>query len=167
MKVRNLTDLFIHQLTTVHNAETLQAKSLPRMAERARNKHLKSVLNGHCAETERHITRIHEVMDILGLQHKPGPVPAMEGLLADGENLQDDIADDRAVDATLIAAAQKIEHYEIACYGTLIALARALGYDNAVVILKETLEEEKNTDVMLTHIATDEGVNRMALKRAA
>ena len=167
MKVRNLTDLFIHQLTNIHDAERQLARALPRMAERAHNAHLKKTLQEHCQQTERHITRIGEVLDILGLQPKPLACAAMQGLIGESDDLLHDIADDRAVDATLIAAAQKIEHYEIACYGTLIALARTLGYDNAVIILKETLEEEKNADVMLTHIATDEGINKQAARKAA
>jgi ferritin-like metal-binding protein YciE len=167
MKVRNLTDLFIHELNNMHNAEQQLFKALPGMIARARDKSLKAIFEEHLAETERHASRILEVMDILGLTPKSERVcAAMQGLIEEGRTILSDVADNRAVDAALIAAAQKIEHYEIAAYGTLIAIARTLGYDNAVIILKETLDEEKHADEMLTHFAVDEGVNQQARKAA-
>ena len=92
---------------------------------------------------------------------------AMQGLVAEAKELLEEDADPQVMDAALIVAAQKVEHYEIATYGTLIALARTLGYDNAVVILKETLVEEKICDELLTHLAMDEGINEQALKKTA
>lgn len=167
MKVRNLTDLFIHELNDMYGAEHQLIAALPKMAEAARSPDLKKAFGNHGIETEHHVTRIGEIMDILGLPKKVHICKAMAGLIEEGETMIRDAGDDRAVDAALIAAAQKIEHYEIASYGTLIALARTLGYDNAVIILKETLEEEKSADENLTHLAMDEGINQKAMKKAA
>jgi ferritin-like metal-binding protein YciE len=167
MKIRNLTDLFIHELRDIYNAEHQLREALPEMAKLARNADLKKAFEQHNLETQRHVTRIEEFFDILGLPKKRETCKAMAGLLAEGRVIIDDAGDDRAIDSALIAAAQKIEHYEIASYGTLIALARTLGYDNAVVLLKETLMEEKDADEKLTHLATDEGINQKAVKKAA
>lgn len=166
MKVRNLTDLFIHELTDIYGAEHQLLEALPKMSAAAKSHDLKKAFDDHRMETERHVSRIGEVMDILGLPKKAVTCQAMEGLIDEGTTMIKDARDDRAIDAALIAAAQKVEHYEIASYGTLIAVARTLGYDNAVVILKETLEEEKNCDELLTHLAM-EGINQSALKKAA
>lgn len=166
MRVRNLTDLFIHELLDMHNAETQLLEALNIMKESAGNKDLKRVFNEHELETAHHVTRIQEILDILGLQTRKMPCRAIEGLLKDWKMLMSEAGDDRAKDAALIATAQKIEHHEIASYGTLIALARTLGYDNAVVILKQTLEEERGADEKLTELAVG-GINNEAIKRAA
>lgn len=167
MKVRNLTDLFIHELMDIYSAEHQLTQALPKMAANARNKDLKKAFENHLQETQYQALRIEQVLDILGLTKKAGTCKAMKGLIEEGQAIINDAGDDRAIDAALIAAAQKVEHYEIASYGTLIALARALGYDNAVVILKESIEEEKKADEMLTHLATETGINADAMKRAA
>lgn len=167
MKIRNLTDLFIHELMDMHSAENLLLDALKKMKETARNKDLKRAFETHELETAHHVTRIQEILDILGLTRKDVTCRAIESLIKESEAITKDAADDRALDAALIAVAQKIEHHEIASYGTLIALARTLGYDNAVVILKQTLEEERECDSKLTHLAVDDGINREALKRAA
>jgi len=167
MKVRNLTDLFIHELNDMYSAEHQLLKALPKMSAASKSPDLKKSFDNHEVETQHHVTRIEEVMDILGLPKKAETCKAMQGLIEEGQAMIKDAGDDRAVDAALIAVAQKVEHYEMASYGTLIALARTLGYDNAVIILKETLEEEKKCDELLTHLAMDEGINQQAMKKAA
>ena len=166
MKLKNLTDLFISELRDMYNAEQQLTKALPKMAAAAKDADLKKAFESHLQETERHVTRITEVMDILGLDKKSDACEAMQGLIKEGEKIIAEAADDRAINAGLIAAAQKVEHYEIASYGTLIALARELGYDNAVVILKETIAEEKTADEKLTALA-EGGINHNAVKKAA
>lgn len=166
MKVRNLTDLFIHELMDIFSAEHQLTDALPKMAARARDASLKKAFETHAIETQRHITRIQEILDILGLQGKADTCHAMKGLIEESNTMISDVADNRAIDAALITVAQKIEHYEIASYGTLIALARTLGYDNAVQLMKETIAEERETDETLTRLAT-EGLNVQALKKAA
>lgn len=166
MRVRNLTDLFIHELLDMHNAEMQLTEALTEMKNAARHKDLKRTFEEHELETAHHVTRIQEILDILGLPSRKMPCRTIEGLLKDWRMLMSEAGDDRAKDAALIAIAQKIEHHEIACYGTLIALARTLGYDNAVVILKQTLEEERHCDEKLTELALG-GINTEALKRAA
>ncbi|HEY8963406.1 MAG TPA: DUF892 family protein [Alphaproteobacteria bacterium] len=166
MKVKNLTDLFIAELRDMYNGEVQLIKALPKMATAAKDPKLKKAFEDHLMETEHHVSRIEEVFDILGLEKKSETCEAMQGLVKEGEEIIKDAGDDRAINAALIAAAQKVEHYEIASYGTLIALARELGYDNAVIILKQTLEEEKGADEKLTDLAMG-GINEAAMKKAA
>jgi ferritin-like metal-binding protein YciE len=167
MKVRNLTDLFLHELIEIYSAEHHLRDALPAMEKIARHADLKKSFHAHAIETEHQISRIEQILDILGLDRKKSACKAMKGLIEDGQSMIHDASDDRAADAALIATAQKIEHYEIASYGTLIALARTLGYDNAVVILKESMDEERSSDETLTRLAMDEGINREALKKVA
>jgi len=166
MRLKNLTDLFLYELRTMHDAENQLLKALPQMTDAARDAGLKKAFETHLQETAHHVSRIGEIFDILGLDKKGEPCKAIAGLIAESREMIRDAGDDRAINAALIASAQKIEHYEIASYGTLIALARELGYDNAVVILKQTIEEEKTADEKLTALA-EGGINHEALKKAA
>ena len=166
MKVRNLTDLFFTELRDIYSAEHQLTTALPKMAGAAKDPALKKAFESHLMETEHHITRIEEILDILGMDRKKEACKAMQGLIEESEHIIRDAEDDRAINAALIAAAQKIEHYEIASYGTLIALARQLGYDNAVHLLKQTVEEEKAADEKLTELAQG-GINKDAMKKAA
>ena len=166
MKLKNLTDLFIFELRGMHDAENQLIEALPKMAQAARDPNLKKAFENHLQETAHHVSRIDEILDILGLPHQDEPNAPMKALIAQGAEVIRDAGDDRAINAALIAAAQKVEHFEIASYGTLIALARELGYDNAVVILKQTIEEEKAADEKLTDLAQS-GINHDALKKAA
>lgn len=166
MKVKNLTDLFLAELRDMYSAENQLMEALPKMASAAKDEKLKKAFENHLIETQHQISRIEEVLDILGLEKKSETCKAMKGLIEEGESMIKDAGDDRAINAGLIAIAQKVEHYEIASYGTLVALARELGYDNAVHLLKETLAEEKGADEKLTELA-EGGINEAALKKAA
>lgn len=148
-----LDDLFIHELKDIYNAEKQITKALPKMAKAAQSDELRAGFEEHLAQTERHIERLETIFSALG--ESPGRVKCagMEGLLKEGDELLKDKLTDDVRDAGMIAAAQKVEHYEIAAYGTLCAYARQLGKDDALSLLEETLEEEKETDRKLTELA--------------
>jgi ferritin-like metal-binding protein YciE len=123
---------------------------------------LSEAFTKHLAETKNHVVRIGKVFESLELTPRAKKCPAMEGLLKEADELAEDYADSSALDAALITAAQKVEHYEIATYGTMRAFAKRLGHEDAVKLLTETLEEEGHADQTLTEIATG-GVNQMAV----
>lgn len=154
MNIKTLNDLFIHTLSDTYSAEKQMLKALPKLAEAAESKELKDAFLKHEKETERQIERLESVVDntsnvkIVDMKCK-----AMEGLVKEGQEIIDEIDKGPVRDAGLICAAQKVEHYEIAGYGTLCALAANLGYTEAKKLLGDTLEEEKATDKKLTMLA--------------
>lgn len=156
-----LHHLFVDQLRDILWAEKELVKALPKMAKAAQDPELKEAFTSHLAETKNHVTRLGEIFKILGLSARAKKCPAMEGLLKEGDELADEYADSSALDAALIAAAQKVEHYEIASYGTLRAFAGRLGHEDVVKLLTATIDEEGNADHTLTKIATG-GVNQTA-----
>src|SRR5262245_49550697 len=143
---KTLTDLFYDQLQDAYNAETQLTKALPKMAKAANSPELRAGFEQHLNETKNQITRLERVCQQLGCKTGGNTCEAMEGLVAEGEEVMKLGLDKDAQDAGLIAAAQKVEHYEIALYGTLCAFAKQLGHTDAASILHETLEEEKRTD---------------------
>lgn len=157
-----LHDLFVDQLRDILWAEKELVKALPKMAKAAKDSKLSEAFTKHLAETKNHVVRLGKVFESLGLSARAKKCPAMEGLLKEGDELAEEYADSAALDAALITAAQKVEHYEIASYGTMRAFAKRLGYEEAVKLLTETLEEEGHADQTLTKIATG-GVNQMAV----
>lgn len=161
MKIHNLNDLFIAELRDIYSAEKQITEALPKMIKACKDAKLEKAFSDHLRETEKQILRIEEVMEILSLEKKSEKCKAMAGLLEEGEKLIKDAKDDEVINAALVMAAQKVEHYEIASYGTLIELARNLGYDNAILLFKETLDEEKGADSKLTTLAQG-GLNRQA-----
>lgn len=161
-KLKSLEDLFIHELKDIYSAEKQLVKALPKMAKAATNESLKAAFEEHLSETEEHVTRIEQVMENLKGSPKGKVCKAMEGLIAEGEETIKEDAEPAVKDAALIIAAQKVEHYEISAYGSVRALAEALGYDDAVEILSTTLEEESATDESLTALA--EEINAQALE---
>lgn len=156
-----LHHLFVDQLRDILWAEKELVKALPKMAKAANDKKLGDAFTKHHAETKNQVVRLGKVFEILGLAPRAKKCPAMAGLLEEADELAEDYADSSALDAALITAAQKVEHYEIASYGTLRAFAKRLGYDDAVALLTETIEEEGHADATLTEIATG-GVNQTA-----
>ncbi len=148
-----LKNLFVDQLRDILWAEKHLVKALPKMAKAARDKKLQTAFTNHLAETQNQIVRIGEIFAGLGLAARAKKCPAMAGLLEEADELAEDYQDSSALDAALIAAAQKVEHYEIATYGTLRAFAECLGLTDAVELLAATLEEESNADELLTEIA--------------
>jgi ferritin-like metal-binding protein YciE len=156
-----LHELFLDQLADILNAEQQLTKALPRMAEAANSVELTAAFESHLAETENHITRLEEVFTSLEAPVNNKKCKAMEGLLQEGREMMAEMEGSPALDAALIAAAQKVEHYEIASYGTVCAWAEHMGHDEAVQLLTATLDEEKAADEKLTAIAQS-GVNASA-----
>jgi ferritin-like metal-binding protein YciE len=157
-----LHDLFVDQLRDILWAEKQLVKALPKMAKAANDQKLGDAITHHLAETKNHVVRLEDVFKSIGVAPRAKKCPAMEGLLKEGDELAEEYADSTALDAALISAAQKVEHYEIATYGTLRAFAQRLGYADAVKLLTATIEEEGNADHKLTEIAMG-GVNQMAV----
>jgi ferritin-like metal-binding protein YciE len=156
MAVKTLEDLFVHALSDMYSGEKQLTKALPKMAKAAANQKLANAFVTHLAETEGQVQRIDQVAEVLGIKLKRIKCAAMEGLVEEGKEAIDEVEEGPVRDAALINAAQKVEHYEIASYGTLCALGRQLGYTEAVNLLQETLAEEKATDEKLSILAEGE-----------
>ncbi|PYD94666.1 ferritin-like domain-containing protein [Pseudomonas putida] len=158
---KTVEDLFIHELSDVYSAEKQITKALPRLARAATNPLLADAFTSHLAETQGQIERIDQLVESAGLKLKRMKCVAMEGLVEESKELLDEIEKGAVLDAALIGACQKVEHYEIASYGTLIAMAKHLGMEEAVSLLGDTLAEEKAADDKLSAIA-EEGGNQAA-----
>lgn len=165
MSVKTIEELFVHELSDIYSAEKQLTKALPRLARAADHPALAEGFTNHLAETQGQIERIDQIVEILDIRLKRIKCAAMEGLIEEGKEVIDSIEAGPLRDAALIGGAQKVEHYEIAAYGTLAALAKQLGYDQALPLLLETLEEEKATDVKLTRLA-EQGGNQRAAREA-
>jgi len=151
--IETLDDLFVHQLRDIHYAERKILKNLPDMIERANNLQLKNDLAAHFLQTQRQIERLEMIFKLLDTRVTTVTCPAIDGIIQEAEDVIGKAADFDAQDAALVAAAQTIEHYEIARYGTLVAWARQLGRYDCVRLLRQTLEEEKTADQNLTAVA--------------
>jgi ferritin-like metal-binding protein YciE len=152
-RLNTLNDLLIHDLKDLYSAETQLLEALPRMAEAANSDELQEEFTHHLGETRTHVKRIEAVLTQLGSDTGGITCKAMQGLIAEGQEIIEEQADEAVKDAALIAAAQKVEHFEIAAYGTVRTYAELLGYDDIVQVLQETLEEEGSTDETLTEVA--------------
>jgi ferritin-like metal-binding protein YciE len=166
MAEKTLDTLFHDTLRDIYYAERKILKSLPRMARAAHAPELKAAFEKHEAETEGQIERLQQVFDIIGKAPRGKTCDAIEGILAEGEEIMEEYKDNPALDAGLLAAAQAVEHYEITRYGTLKRWATVLGLEDAARLLAETLAEESKTDEDLTGIA-DAAVNAEAMHPAA
>ncbi|GJD53426.1 Protein YciF [Methylobacterium crusticola] len=153
MPGKNLKALFVHQLKDTYFAENAILKALPKMAEAARSDDLRGALGVHLQETREQVKRLDQVFRIVGEKPEGVTCKAIQGIIAEGEEVMQDFAGSDALDAGLIAAAQAVEHYEITRYGTLLAWARQLGLGEAESLIKETLVEEENTDEILSELA--------------
>jgi len=157
-----LNKLFMDELKDMYWAEKHLVKALQKMAKNATSDELRQAFENHTQQTEEHVNRLEQVFEMCGQKARAVKCEAMEGLIAEAETLMEETEKGTMVrDAALISAAQKAEHYEIASYGTLRTLAGHLGYDQAVSLLEATLNEEKETDVLLTKTAESQ-VNEMA-----
>jgi ferritin-like metal-binding protein YciE len=156
MKNAHLHDLFIDELRDILGAEKQLLKGLKKMASAASGESLKAAFEEHYAQTEEQINRLKGVFQSLGLLARSKKCKAMVGLLEEADEIIEDFEDDPALDAALIAAAQKVEHYEIASYGCLVTYAELMEHTEAMSLLEETLNEEKETDSKLTQIALSE-----------
>lgn len=160
-KVKSLQDLFLDELKDMYNAETQITRALPKMAKKANSEELKDALEAHLTETQNQIERLEKVFKEIDETVKGKTCNGIKGIIEEGTEIMDETSEDGARDAGIISAAQKVEHYEIASYGTLITFAKTLGFNKAADLLNETLEEEKKADVKLSKIATS-GVNQEA-----
>jgi len=153
MELKDLEDLLKEDLKDVLNAENQITKALPKMIKKASHEELKAAFEAHLEETKEQISRLEQVMESLGMPARGKTCKAMQGIIEEGkEVMEEDMADD-VMDAALIGAAQKVEHYEIATYGTLCTYAELLGLKDVKKLLGQTLEEEKQTDSKLTELA--------------
>jgi ferritin-like metal-binding protein YciE len=153
MKRQTLHDLFVDQLRDAYDAEKQLVKALPKMAKAARSPDLRQGFEKHLQETQHQVERLEQVFEEAGHKAKGKTCEAMKGLVEEGKDIIDMKAEPEVRDAGLIAAAQKVEHYEIASYGCLCTWAEQLGYEKAHRLLGETLDEEKQTDAKLTELA--------------
>jgi len=151
--IRNLNDLFVHQLQDIYYAEKQLEKALQKMSGKAIDKQLKQGFLTHLDETKTHVKRLEEVFRMHGAEMKAVDCPAIDGIIEEADDVVGEVADDAVLDAALIDAAQAAEHYEIARYGSLIAWAKQLGRNDCASILQKTLDEEKATDKKLTSLA--------------
>lgn len=161
-ETQGLQRLFVDGLKDIYYAENKILKALPKMAEAAYTQDVTDAFEKHFTETEAQVQRLDSVFEMIGEEAKGKECPAIDGILAEGEEIMEEYEGTEAIDAGLVAAAQAVEHYEIARYGTLVAWAGILGLMDASAILQTTLDEETATDEALTELA-DGGINEAAL----
>lgn len=155
-KLNTLDDLFLHGLKDIYNAEKQLVKALPKMAKAASSEMLRAGFEEHLQQTEGHVERLETIFKSLGVPARGVKCAAMEGLVEEGGEMIDEDAEPSVKDAGLIMAAQKVEHYEIATYGTLVTFAELLDQSAARELLEQTLQEERDTDEKLTELAETE-----------
>ena len=165
MAIKTLEELFIHELSDVYSAEKQITKALPRLARASTNPKLAEAFKLHLEETQGQIERIDQLVELAEIKLKRMKCAAMEGLVEESKEILEEVEKGEVLDAALIAACQKIEHYEIASYGTLISMAKYLAMEQAVELLVATLAEEKGADERLSAIAAEGGVQAATLKK--
>src|SRR3977135_2012250 len=151
--IQTMDDLLLHGLQDIYYAEQQIVKALPKLIEKATNRDLTKGLKDHLEETKIQITRLNQTFEKLGETPKGIQCPAIDGLINEGEEIRAEVADKEVLDAAIVGAAQSVEHYEIARYGTLIAWAEALGHDDIVRFLTTNLNEEKAANTRLNPLA--------------
>lgn len=156
--------LFIEELKDIYHAENQLVKALPKMAKAAATEELKSGFLAHLEETKGHVQRLEKVFSLLGEKAKGKPCKAMKGLVEEGAEAIEENDAGVVRDVQLIGAAQRVEHYEIAAYGTVVAMAKLMGHTEEAALLQETLDEESATDKKLTTLS--KSVNKAAFKEA-
>ena len=165
MPIKTAHDLFIDQLRDLYHAEKQLVRALPRMAKAASSDQLKQAFQTHLEETKGQVERLEQVFEELSARTRGKRCEAMEGLIEEAKEIIEEVEAPEVRDAGLIVAAQKVEHYEIASYGSAHAFAEGMGQDRVAQLLAETLEEEKKTDETLNKLAISE-VNKKALETA-
>lgn len=153
MSVKTMQDLFVDELRDIYHAEKQLVKALPKMAKAAAHPQLKEAFTSHLDETKGQVERLDQVFELLDLGRRAKPCAAMEGLLEEAASMMEEIEDPQVLDVGMIVGAQKVEHYEIAGYGALVALAKQLGHADAAKLLSQTLAEEKAADSKLNELA--------------
>jgi ferritin-like metal-binding protein YciE len=157
-------DIFEEELKDIYGAEKQLTKALPEMAKAAASEELRNAFMDHLEQTKQHVKRIEKVFGMLSIDREEKNCEAMEGLIDEGKNIIEDFEEGVVRDCAMIISAQKIEHYEIAAYGSLCELAEVMGKHKVADVLDETLEEEEMTDLILTEVA--ETVNDAALENS-
>jgi ferritin-like metal-binding protein YciE len=160
--IKTMDDLLLHGLKDIYYAENQIVKSLPKLIDKATNRDLSKGLKDHLEETKNQIARLDQVFKMLGQDPQGVKCPAIDGLITETDELAGEVADKEVLDAAIVGAAQSVEHYEIARYGTLIAWAESLGRDDVTRLLNTNLNEEKAADKKLSTAALRKGVNRKA-----
>ena len=153
MEIESLQELLIEEMRDIYSAEVQLTKAMPKMAKKASDPKLKKAFETHLKETEVQIQRLQKIFDKLGKKPTGKKCAAMEGLVEEGKEMMAEDMDEETMDAALIAVAQKIEHYEIASYGTVRTWARHIGDEQTAKLLQQTLDEEGKTDKLLTEMA--------------
>ena len=154
--MNSLSELLEDELKDIYNAENQLTKALPKMAKKASSPSLKEAFTSHLEETKGHISRLEKIAGILDIKLKGKVCHAMKGLVEEGKEVLEETGDPSVIDVALIGAAQRVEHYEMAAYGTVIAIAKQLKKADVVDLLNETLGEEKLADSKLTKISVGE-----------
>ena len=167
MEHEDLRDLYIDELRDIYSAETQLVKALPKMAKAATSDELRSGFEEHLEQTRGHVSRLEQIFEDLDEKPSGKKCAGMEGLVKEGGEMIKNEFEGEVKDAGLIGAAQRVEHYEIAAYGTVRAFAELLGDRNAVDLLSQTLEEEKETDKKLTQLASEINVEASQNERAS
>jgi len=163
MKIENMQDLLLDQIKDLYDAEQRLVKALPDMAEAANSPELRQAFETHLQETMGHVNRLERVFSSLGEVAKAQTCPAMKGLIDEGKEIVSHIEESPLRDAGIIAAANRVEHYEMAAYGSARKFAQTLGLENVAALLEETLEEEKQADAILTRLA-ERSINERAMQ---
>jgi ferritin-like metal-binding protein YciE len=160
-----LHDAFIDELRDTYDAEKQLTKALPKLAKAASSSELRNAFEKHLEETRGHVTRLEQVFESIDEPAKGKHCEGIAGIVEEGKSIMEEDFEDSTMDACLVAAGQRAEHYEMAAYGTLVAWARAMGHVEAADLLQQTLEEEKAADKKLTALAED-GINHDAAELA-
>ena len=160
--IQTMDDLLLHGLKDIYYAENQIVKALPKLIDVATNRDLSKGLRDHLEETKGQITRLDQVFKKVGQEPQGVKCPAIDGLITEADEVAGEVADKGVLDAAIVGAAQSVEHYEIARYGTLIAWAESLGHDDIIRLLTTNLNEEKAADKKLSSVTLRKGVNRKA-----
>jgi ferritin-like metal-binding protein YciE len=153
MSLKTMEDLFIHGLKDIYYAEKKLVQQLPKMAKKAESAELADAIEQHFKETQNQVTRLEKIFRLCDMEPRGKRCPGIEGLIEEAKEIIEEAEEPDALDAGLLAAAQSVEHYEISRYGTLVAWGEELGMSDAVSLLRETLQEEKNADRLLSQLA--------------
>ena len=165
MEMNDLQDLFIEELKDLYSAEKQLLKALPRVAKGAENPELKTALQNHVKQTEVHVQRLERIFEKLGTSGRGKKCKGMEGLIEENKEMLEEDADPEVMDAGLIVGCQKVEHYEIAGYGSVVTFAKLLGDQESAKLLAQTRDEEERADKLLTEIA-ESSINVQAAQGA-
>ncbi len=161
MATKTLHDAMLDEMMDLYSAEKQLLQALPKMAKKASDANLKKAMEQHLAETKEHVVRLEKAFESLDRKARAKKCVAMEGLLEEGKEVMEEAETDAVRDVMMIVAAQKVEHYEIASYGTLVEWARQMHHDEVAKLMTKTLEEERATDLKLTKLA-EAGINAAA-----